>query len=113
MGHSQGGDLAIRSAIKHDAQRVIVFCADISEKFPLPDNIIKNFAIDWIESGKDDVLSPERKASYKILQSMGMTVNHIICPSATHDNLDIEPYLCYIDNNAKQKIKHNENTRHR
>jgi predicted esterase len=93
LGHSQGGDMAIRQALKYGARKVIVFASDISGKFPLSEKINTSFTIDWIESGNDSVLSEDRRASYKKLLLISVTVNYIFSPNSTHDILDLEPYF--------------------
>jgi predicted esterase len=93
LGHSQGGDMAIRQAMLHGAKRVVVFSADISPLFPLPPGMHKDFPIDWIEAEHDDVLSETRRDSYKILQGMGMKVNRIISPKSTHDNFNLQDFF--------------------
>jgi predicted esterase len=92
VGHSQGGDMAIRMALIHGAKQVIVFGADISGKFPIPKTINKNFVIDWIEAGNDDVLNEERRSSYKILQHMGIRINYLKNQNSTHNDWDLTPY---------------------
>ncbi|MDR2933748.1 MAG: hypothetical protein LBU68_00485 [Rickettsiales bacterium] len=90
MGHSQGGDMAIRMALINGAKRIIVFGADVSRHFQLP--VVKknmSFVIDWIEAGTDIVLNDERKSSYKVLQDIGIKVNYIKSKKSEHSNWDL------------------------
>ena len=93
LGHSQGGDMAIRAALKHGAKMVVVLGADISDKFPLPEKIRTDFSVIWVGAGHDDVLDESRRASYKILQKLGVKVTYIFSPDSTHEIWDLRPCL--------------------
>ena len=106
IGYSQGADIAVRMALSHGAKRLITISGDILEKIPLPEKQKTNFVTDWIEAGIDNVLKPERKESYKKLQSMGIQVNYIISADSKHfyiketdtiiENIDIKDYMSFL-----------------
>jgi predicted esterase len=111
LGYSQGSDMAIRMALSRGAKRAIVFFADIIAQIELPAAPKTNFQVDWIEAGKDNVLKPERKQSYKKLESMGVAVNHILSENSRHwyiqetdtiiENIDIKDYINFIKQNIQ------------
>ncbi|MCL2331589.1 MAG: hypothetical protein FWC61_03535 [Proteobacteria bacterium] len=84
LGHSQGGGMAIHMALRHGAKRVIVFSADIPDNFPFPAHPNTSFIVDWNQAGKDNVLNPARRQSYKKLEQIGIGVNYIFCPDCMH-----------------------------
>jgi len=88
-GQSQGGDMAMRMALKYGAKNVVVWGADISPSFPLPENPHTDFIINWLQAEEDDTLNESRLQSYEKLIGIGVGLNYKIIPGTTHTNWSV------------------------
>ena len=76
----------MRMALKYGAKNVVVWGADISPLFPLPENPHTDFIINWLQAEEDDVLNESRLKSYEKLIGIGVELNYKIIPGTTHTN---------------------------
>jgi len=92
IGHSQGSDMAIMTALKHGAKKVIGMMPswepEMLEKYYAKaiQNSYLDFPIYWVEAENDTVLSKERKAGWKKLKVLGANVIHTISKGSGHDS---------------------------
>ncbi len=90
LGYSQGGVIAIEAGLLNYAKTVITVCSCIPYNVNY-DNLSSNKAtpIYWIEGGKDDYISQQRKDSYKLLLSRGINLTYNKKEKLTHTGFEV------------------------
>lgn len=86
IGHSQGGGMAAHMGLELNLKAVISICGD------LPYNITytnkAHTPIFWFEAAKDGYIDASRKASYKMLENLGVELHYQILPTSTHKDFE-------------------------
>ena len=90
LGHSQGGLMSCYLALINSPSEVISLCGDFPDYLSFECDIDKTVPIYWIEAGKDDYLSKERRETYKILLNWGCNLKYFISPDSTHNHLELD-----------------------
>ncbi|MFV0627104.1 MAG: alpha/beta hydrolase [Alphaproteobacteria bacterium] len=88
VGHSQGGIVAIATALKMSAEIAISVCGDLPQGLVIPKNNDKTI-IYWIEGGKDEFLSQERRNTYKFFKQNSYQIKYILSKETSHNGLDL------------------------
>ncbi|MDD4557152.1 MAG: dienelactone hydrolase family protein [Alphaproteobacteria bacterium] len=88
VGHSQGGIIAISAALEFGADVAISLCGDVPQGVLIPQNNYKT-KIFWVEGGKDEFLSSERKETYKFFEKNAYQLNYILSDQSSHNGLDL------------------------
>lgn len=89
-GHSQGGLMACHLGLIMSPDKVVSLCGDFPNYMVYERPIDKDVPIYWIEAGKDNFLSQERKDTYKILQDWGCNLHYFISPESSHNRLEAD-----------------------
>lgn len=86
IGHSQGGGMAVHIGLELNLKAAISICGD------LPYNITyinkAHTPIFWFEAAEDGYIDTSRKASYKILENLGVDLHYQILPTSTHKDFE-------------------------
>ena len=86
-GHSQGGMMALHLGLTMSPAKVISICGDFPPDISYSATIDKNVPLIWIEAGKDDFLSQQRKDSWQKLRDWGCNLHFRRSPQSTHNHL--------------------------
>ncbi len=80
VGHSQGGAIAAAVGLRTKLNRAVSICGDMP--YNLSYRNLSDTPIYWLEGGKDDYITAERKESYALLRDAPL--RRIMLPRSTH-----------------------------
>lgn len=87
-GRSQGAFMSLHIGLTYGAKEIISIFGYFPTNLQYNIDIKKDIPILWLEAENEEVINAERRASYKILQSLGCNLTYKIAPKSSHDYID-------------------------